>query len=62
MGMGGGGVTFHGLAALNINLGDNRTVLNGNIADNLPAMTVIQGGPSRTDTFISDWTNDFNGS
>ena len=62
LGMGPGGVTFHGMAALNMTLGDNATRLDAEITNNLPATTVIQGGPSRTDTFDGDWTNDFNGS
>ena len=61
LGMGAGGVTFVGQAVLNINLGDNGTVLQGAIANNLPATTNITGGPSNSDSFISDWAHDFNG-
>ena len=62
LGMGAGGVTFDGMAVLNINLGITAPALDGNITDNLPATTVITGGPSRTDTFISTGITDFNGS
>ncbi len=61
LGMGPGGVTFVGQAVLNINLGDNGTTLQGFIVNNLPATTNITGGPSNTDSFISEWDQDFNG-
>jgi FG-GAP-like repeat/FG-GAP repeat len=61
LGMGPGGVTFVGQAVLNIKLGNNGTVLQGFIANNLPATTNITGGSSNSDSFISGWGHDFNG-
>ena len=61
LGMGPGGVTFVGQAVLNINLGNNGTALQGFIANNLPATTNITGGSSNSDSFISEWDHDFNG-
>jgi hypothetical protein len=61
LGMGSGGVTFVGQAILNIKLGNNGTVLQGFIANNLPATTNIAGGSSTSDSFISGWDHDFNG-
>jgi hypothetical protein len=54
-------VTFVGQAVLNINLGNNGTILHGNITNDLPATTTITGGSSVSDSFISNWANDFNG-
>ncbi len=61
LGMGSGGVTFVGQAVLNIKLGNNGTVLQGFITNNLPATTNVTGGSSNSDGFISGWDHDFNG-
>jgi hypothetical protein len=56
-----GGVTFFGQAVLNMDLGNNGAALQGFITNNLPALTNITGGSANTDSFISGWDNDFNG-
>jgi hypothetical protein len=65
LGMGPKGITYSGLAVLNINLGSggNRFFINVSSGKNLPATTTINGGPSNTNNnyLTGTWAGDFNG-
>ncbi|MHB1421755.1 MAG: hypothetical protein ACYC3I_00885 [Gemmataceae bacterium] len=64
--MGSSGITYSGLANLNISLGSGGTTGNTfyiNVAagTNLPATTSITGGSAGKDTLSANWATDFNG-
>ena len=61
LGMGSAGVTFSGIGTMNIKLDPKVTVLQGKVANNLPALTTITGGAAATDEVAIDWAKDFNG-
>ena len=65
MGMGAKGITYSGLANLNINLGSGGSTGNSffiNVADgtNLPALTNITAAQGGKDTLVGNWVADFN--
>src|SRR5262249_55353904 len=57
------GITYSGLAVLNINLGSggNALAINVSADANLPATTTINGGSSKNDSLNANWGTDFNG-
>jgi hypothetical protein len=64
--MGPSGITYSGLANLNINLGTggstgNSFFINVAAGANLPATTNITGGSAIKDTLVANWVTDFNG-
>jgi hypothetical protein len=63
--MGPSGITYSGLANLNINLGTgdntgNSFFINVAAGANLPATTMITAGASGKDTLVANWVTDFN--
>ena len=62
LGMGPGGITYHGVSTLDIGLGTGGTTLAVNVnALDLPAVTTIDGGPSANDRLPAAFAADFNG-
>jgi acrosin len=64
--MGPSGITYSGLAKLNINLGSGGSTGNSffiNVADgtNLPALTNITAAQGGKDSLVGKWVTDFNG-
>ena len=57
------GITYSGLAKLNINLGSggNQFTIAVSSGAKLPATSTINGGSPNTDSLIASWAGDFNG-
>lgn len=62
-GLGMAGITFSGLAILNLALGSGGNSFSINVSSgaNLPATTTINGGSSNNDSLNAAWAQDFNG-
>ena len=62
LGMGPGGITYRGLAVLNIDLGSgvNQFVVDVASVNDLPPTTTIDGGHSNSSTITATWSGDAN--